>query len=53
MYYDNVNQFIDRQCPENCEEHFDDNKYSLADWEKIRQDTYKFGKGIDAIQAEF
>ncbi len=50
LYYDTVKQFEDRQCPLSCDEHSDDNKYSLKQWDSIRKDVQKFGKSIDTIQ---
>lgn len=50
LYYDTIKQFEDRQCPLSCDEHSDDNKYSLEQWDIIRKNVQKFGKSIDTIQ---
>ncbi|MCM1234961.1 MAG: hypothetical protein NC489_33095 [Ruminococcus flavefaciens] len=50
LYYDTIKQFEDRQCPLSCDEHSDDNKYSLKQWDIIRKNVQKFGKSIDTIQ---
>ena len=51
-YYDTINQFEDRQCPEDCGAHSDDNKYSLEQWDALRKKVQKFGKSIDVIQGK-
>lgn len=51
-YYDTINQFEDRQCPEDCGAHSDDNKYSLEQWDTLRKKVQKFGKSIDIIQGK-
>ena len=51
-YYDTINQFEDRQCPEDCGAHSDVNKYSLEQWDTLRKKVQKFGKSIDVIQGK-
>ena len=36
-YYDTINQFEDRQCPEDCGAHSDVNKYSLEQWDTLHK----------------
>ncbi len=50
LYYDDVRQFRGRVCPPNCDDHNDDNKYSLEAWEDIRRKARLFEKGIIKIQ---
>ncbi|WP_273401743.1 hypothetical protein [Traorella massiliensis] len=50
LYYDNKKQFDARQCPIDCEEHIDENKYSIKEWNDIRKNVIKFGKDIDKLQ---
>jgi len=50
LYYDTIVQFENRKCPNNCNEHTDDNKYSLEQWDNIRRNVQKFGKSIDKVQ---
>lgn len=51
-YYDNINQFEARKCPDDCVAHTDDNKYSLEQWDTLRKNVQKFGKSIDVIQGK-
>jgi len=50
LYYDTIKQFESRQCPEDCTQHTDENKFSTGQWEKIRKSTLKFGKAMDDLQ---
>lgn len=49
-YYDTIIQYESRRCPANCDEHIDDSKYSLEQWDSLRKKVQKFGKSIDSIQ---
>lgn len=49
-YYDTISQYECRQCPANCDEHADDSKYSLEQWDSLRKKVLIFGKSIDNIQ---
>lgn len=49
-YYDTINQYESRRCPANCDEHVDDSKYSLEQWDLLRRKVQKFGRSIDSIQ---
>lgn len=49
-YYDDIIQFEQRACPETCESHNDDNKYSVRQWNALRKNAQKFGKSMDLIQ---
>lgn len=50
LYYDDFTQFSNRKCPEKCDEHSDEYKYSLQQWNNIRKKTKQFGKSIDLLQ---
>ena len=50
LYYDTVKQYESRQCPDDCAQHTDDNKYSTIQWQEIRKNTLTFGKAIDDLQ---
>lgn len=50
LYYDHIKQFNSRQCPEDCEAHIDENKYSTEQWNDIRKKVLKFGRDIDKLQ---
>jgi len=49
LYYDNINEYYKRQCPDNCDQHFDDNKISIPQWMDIRKQLISYGKCFDAI----
>lgn len=49
-YYDDIDQFENRKCPKDCNEHTNDNKYSMDDWNEIRKNVQKFGRSMDAVQ---
>ncbi len=49
LYYDNINQFCNRQCPINCEEHTDGNKISVQEWMDIRKQVLEYGEKFDLI----
>lgn len=50
LYYDDFAQLSDRRCPDTCDEHSDEYKYSLKQWDNIRKMTKQFGKSIDLLQ---
>lgn len=49
-YYDTINQYESRRCPVTCDEHVDNSKYSLEQWDSLRKKVQKFGRSIDSIQ---
>ena len=51
-YYDNIKQSEDRECPNDCIGHSNENKYSLEQWNELRKKVLKFGKSIDSIQGK-
>lgn len=50
LYYDNINQFEKRQCPDDCSDHNNDYKYSFEEWQNIRKNSQEFSKSMDIIQ---
>lgn len=49
-YYDTIKQLENRKCPDSCENHIDDNKYSLDEWTELRKKIQIFGQSMDAVQ---
>ena len=49
---DNINEYYKRQCPDNCDQHSDDNKISIPQWIDIRKQLISYGKCFDAIITE-
>lgn len=43
-YYDTIKQLENRKCPDSCENHIDDNKYSLDEWTELRKKYKYLGK---------
>lgn len=52
LYYDDINQYERRQCPDDCVNHDDDNKISVSNWNELRKNIVKFGKDINLIQKD-
>lgn len=50
LYYDKVSQYKARSCPDSCEDHSDEKKYSLVEWETIRKNARIFEKEMMTIQ---
>ena len=53
LYYNDIEQFEQRRCPPSCEQHIDDHKISLDQWEKIRKDIIKYDKCFNEVQKHF
>lgn len=53
LYFDDVEQFEQRKCPPSCDQHTNDYKISLEQWENIRKDIIKYDKCFDAVQKSF
>lgn len=49
LYYDNINQYNNRQCPESCDLHDDNNKISVEQWMNIKKQLIDYGKYFDDI----
>lgn len=52
LYYDDINQYESRQCPDDCVKHDDNNKISISSWNDLRKNIVKFGKEINLIQKD-
>lgn len=52
LYYDDIKQYKQRQCPQDCSLHTDSNKIGIEEWEEIRKEVIKFGKCFDEIETE-
>ncbi len=50
LFYDTIKQLVARQCPNDCNQHNDDFKISLDEWNGLRKKIHLFGKQIDNIQ---
>lgn len=49
LYYDNINQFFNRRCPEDCKEHNCQFKISVDQWKDVRKQIIEYGACFDAI----
>jgi hypothetical protein len=53
LYYDNIRQFCNRQCPaecpDRCEEQTNNFKISVDNWKETRRRVIEFGRCFDAI----
>lgn len=52
LYYDNIKQFSNRQCPDKCEERVDEHIISVEQWMNIRKQIIEYGKCFDIILGE-
>ena len=52
LYADTMKQFKTRACPDECDKHSDDYKYSMEQWLDIRAKVLKFGDEIDKLQSK-
>lgn len=52
LFYDNINQYCNRKCPDNCKDHNEENKISVVQWMDIRKQVIEYGKCFDAILNE-
>lgn len=52
LYYDNINQFCARRCPEDCKDHINEFKISVEGWKEIRRQIISYGTCFDAILGE-
>jgi len=51
LYYDDIKQYRDRQCPEDdCLSHTDENKIGIAEWDELRKRLIGYGKCFDAVE---
>lgn len=50
LYYDTIDQKENRKCPVDCEQHTDEFKISIQDWDRIRKNVIGFGKCFDLVQ---
>lgn len=49
LYYDNIKQFCNRKCPEDCINHTNENKISVEQWKEIRRQIISYGSCFDVI----
>ncbi len=52
MYYDNIRQYLERQCPKDCGLHSDDSKISLDQWLELIKKTNDYVKWFSELFAE-
>lgn len=52
LYYDNINQFSSRKCPDDCKDHNDDKKISVEEWKEFRRQIIEYGTCFDAVLGE-
>ena len=50
LYYDTIDQKEKRKCPNTCDNHTDEYKISIQDWNRIRKNVIAFGKCFDNVQ---
>ena len=49
QYYDNIEQYKIRKCPDDCETHSDEFKISLKDWDSLRKSVISYAKHYDEV----
>lgn len=52
MYYDNIRQYLERQCPNDCDLHSNDSKISLDQWLSLVKNTNEYVKWFSDMFAD-
>lgn len=51
-YYDDLQEYKDRMCPDDCVNHKDDNKISIDEWQNVLKLANEYSKLFDEVLSE-